>query len=178
MSKLILLAWNNKESNQDWISEVETKLSDFFDETSIQRYSHRQQDKSNMDLEYESKVFINNIDKTGDYVIFAKSAWTILAMKNIFENWLNPKACIFVGVPMWMIFRNGMPYENWFKNINIPILFIQKTNDPTCNYKELVDLFYLFSDKFKFKEIPWNTHDYTDVDLLRKLVGEFIKNNN
>ncbi|MEI8252956.1 MAG: hypothetical protein WCG25_04330 [bacterium] len=53
---------------------MEDKLSDLFDETSLQYYSHRQQDKPNIDLEYESKIFIQNIDKTDDYVIFAKSA--------------------------------------------------------------------------------------------------------
>lgn len=175
MTKLILLAWNNKQSNWEWIKEVEDKLSDLFDETSLQYYSHRQQDKPNIDLEHESKVFIEKVDKIDDYVIFAKSAWTILAMKNIFESWLNPKACIFVGVPMGMIFRNEFPYQNWVKNIKCPILFIQKTSDPTCSYQELFDLFSWFSDLFTFQEVPWNTHEYEDVDLLRKLVGEFLK---
>jgi hypothetical protein len=53
---------------------VELKLSDLFDETSLQYYSHRKQDKPNIDLEYESKVFIEKIDKIDYYVIFAKSA--------------------------------------------------------------------------------------------------------
>jgi hypothetical protein len=38
----------------------------------------------------------------------------------------------------------------------------------------LVELFSGFSDKFKFQEVPWNTHEYEDVDLLKKLVGEFL----
>lgn len=174
MTQLILLAWNNKQSNQDWIERVEEKLSAFFDETSIQYYSHWQQDKPNIDLDYESKVFIEKINKTDDYVIFAKSAWTILAMKNIYENWLKPKACIFVGIPMWMIFHNEFPYEKRLKNNTIPMLFIQKTNDPVCSYQELLDLFSWLSDAFTFQEIPWNTHHYEDVDLLKKLVGEFL----
>lgn len=124
--KLILLAWNNKNSNENWIHEVEKKLSDFFDETYIQYYGHREQNKPEMDIEYESKAFIEKINQTDDYVIFAKSAWSIIAMKNIYENWLKPRACIFAGVPMWMIFRNEFPYENWFKNVDIPILFIFK----------------------------------------------------
>lgn len=174
MSKLILLAWNNKQSNHDWIKEVETKLSALFDETSIQYYSHRYQDKPNIDLEYESKLLIEKISKTDNYIIFAKSAWTILAMKNIYESWLHPKACIFVGVPMWMIFNNEFPYEKWLKNNTIPILFIQKAHDPVCSYQELLELFSWLSDTFTFQEVTWNTHHYEDFDLLKKLVGEFL----
>lgn len=173
--KLILLAWNNKNSNENWIYEVEKKLSSFFDETYIQYYGHREQNKSEMDIEYESKSFIEKINQTDNYVIFAKSAWSIIAMKNIYENWLKPKFCIFVGVPMWMIFRNEFPYEKWFKNIDIPILFIQKTNDPVCSYDELVKLFSGFSEKFKFVEVEGNDHHYSDLDLLESLVVEFIK---
>ena len=175
MTKLILLAWNNKQSNQDWIKEIEDKLSELFDETHIQYYTHWQQDKPNIDLEHESKVFIEKINKFDDYVIFAKSAWTIVAMKNIFENWLKPKACIFVGVPMWMIFHNEFPYEKWLKNTKCPILFIQQTNDPACLYSELVNLLSWLSNKFKFQEVEWDNHHYEDVDLLKKLVGEFLK---
>lgn len=173
--KLILLAWNNKQSNESWIQEVEQKLSVFFDETHIQYYNHWTKDIPNIDLEYESKVFLEKINQIDDYVIFAKSAWSIVALKNIYENNLKPKACIFVGVPMWMIFHNQFPYEKWLKNIDISILFIQKTNDPACSYDELVKLFLEFSDKFKFIEIEWNTHYYEDIDTLKKLVGEFIK---
>jgi len=175
MTKLILLAWNNKKANETWISQVEAKLSEFFDKTHIQYYNHWQENKSNLDLEYESKIFSKNIDWQSDYVIFAKSAWAVLAIKNIYENWLKPKACIFVGAPMWMIFHNEFPYEKRFKNIDCPILFIQKTSDPTCSYLELVKLLSWFSDQFKFQEIIWNTHDYEDVDLLKNLIGEFIK---
>ncbi|MEI8252955.1 MAG: hypothetical protein WCG25_04325 [bacterium] len=53
-----------------------------------------------------------------------------------------------------MIFRNEFPYQNWVKDIQFPILFIQKTSDPACSYKELFDLFSGFSDKFKFEEVP------------------------
>lgn len=173
--KLILLAWNNKQSNKDWIEEVEEKLSEFFDETYIQYYGHWIKDIPNMDLEYESKVFIEKINKFDDYVIFAKSAWAIVVLKTIYENWLKPKACIFVGIPMWMIFHNEFPYEKRLKNNTTPMLFIQKTNDPVCSYQELLDLFSWFSDKFKFQEVPWNTHHYEDLDLLKKLVGEFLK---
>jgi hypothetical protein len=63
-----------------------------------------------------------------------------LAIKSIYEKNLNPKACIFVGMPMGMIFRDEMPYENWFKNSKIPTLFIQKTNDPVCSFQELKNL--------------------------------------
>jgi len=172
--KLILLAWNNKQSNENWIQEVEHKLSVFFDETYIQYYSHRSKEIPNMDLEYESKVFLEKINQVDDYVIFAKSAWSIVALKNIYEKDLKPKACIFVGVPMWMIFHNELPYEKWLKNNTIPMLFIQKTNDPVCSYQELLDLFSWLSDKFTFQEVSWNTHHYEDVVLLKKLVGEFL----
>lgn len=173
--KLILLAWNNKQSNENWIKEVENKLSDLFDETHIQYYNHRRQNKPNIDLEYESKVFIEKINQTDDYVIFAKSVWTILAMKNIYENWLKPKACIFVGVPMWLVLQNQFPYERRLKKNNISILFIQKTSDPTCAYQEIINLLSGLSDKFQFQEIEWNNHSYEDVDLLRKLVEKFLK---
>lgn len=172
--KLILLAWNNKQSNKGWIEEVQEKLSWFFDETHIQYYDHWIRNISNIDIERESKVFLEKINQIDDYVIFAKSAGAIVALKNIYENWLKPKACIFVGIPMWMIFHNEFPYEKWLKNSTTPMLFIQKTSDPVCGYQELKNLLWWFSDSFKFVEIYWNTHNYEDVDLLKKLIGEFL----
>lgn len=172
--KLILLAWNNKNSNQDWIQEVEKKFADLFDQTYIQHYDHWIKGSPDIDLENESNILLKNIDWVSDYVIFAKSAWTVLAIKSIYEKNLNPKACIFVGMPMGMVFRNEFPYENWFKNSKIPTLFIQKANDPVCSFQELKNLLWWLSDSFQFVEVEWNTHYYEDVDLLRKLVGDFI----
>lgn len=60
------------------------------------------------------------------------------------------------------------------RKITIPVLAIDKTNDPSLAFADLQkqagDL-----PNFKLVEISGNTHHYEDVEGLGNLVREFLK---
>ena len=171
--KLVLLAGNHLK-NKVWIQQVEENLKDSFDETYIQYYQHRDLDNQNMNLENEMEILYEQIRYDKDVVIFAKSLWDILTIMAISEKWIHPSKCIFLWFPMWFVQRNDFPLEDYLSQIQCPVLFIQKSYDPACDYQELVDCISSVSDKFHFHEIDGDNHEYDDIKEIKNLTLNFI----
>lgn len=173
--QLILLPGNSK-SNKDWIKQVKDSLNDLFDSIKIHYYQHWKTGESIIDLDYELQVLAYKAKGLDNYIIFAKSAGALLALKGVYEKKLRPCKCIFVGTPILWAKHYNFDVDLWLENYSLPGLFIQKSNDPAMSFKDLKK--YLAQRKVKnheIIEIPGNTHNYEDLQKIKLLVEKFVK---
>jgi alpha-beta hydrolase superfamily lysophospholipase len=114
-------------------------------------------------------------DALGPYVIFAKSAGILVVLKAIKNKLLNPKKCIFAGLPVYWADENNFNVRELISDYTIPTLFIQKTADPTISFNELKQFLKDVNvQNYQMKEVPGDTHHYENVTQLRDLINEFI----
>jgi hypothetical protein len=173
--ELILLGGNSK-LNKGWIEEVEKTLSDIFDSTHFHYYRHwENEEDKDINLAYELEKLAEYIQGKNDYVIFAKSAGTLLTLKGIFEGKIQPNACIFTGLAFTWAKHKKWDLDNWLENYNIPTLFIQKTNDPAISYQDLKqELGNHHVINHIAQEIPGDDHHYENVGELKVHIQKFL----
>ncbi|MBI4973613.1 hypothetical protein HZC27_03325 [Candidatus Roizmanbacteria bacterium] len=171
---LILLPGN---TDQVWIKEVEKNIFSFFDNLYLIEYAHHAKGKYLIDLNYELNALSKLIqtEKIDDYVIFAKSAGTLLTIKGIHEGVLNPQKCIFLGVPINWAYHYKFNIDAWIQNYSIPTLFIQQTNDLYYSFKELKSYLNGFSVKnSQIFEVAGSDHHYSNIEEMKKLVKNYL----
>lgn len=157
--------------NKDWIEQVRDEFKNDF-ETEILYYEHWQNGTANMDFEVEGQ----KLEKIcqGEYVIFAKSGGSWVTLKLVVENKIRPVKMILVG-PAWDWARNnGFDPVELAKKITVPVLVVDKTNDPSLAFadlrKEVGEL-----PNFKLIEVQGDTHNYEDITGLGKLARQFLE---
>lgn len=172
---LILLGGNGI-GNKTWIELVEISLKPLFQSTTIINYDHWQTGEWMINLDKEKEKLSKLAKNEGDFVIFAKSAGSLVAIKAIYEKLISPKKCIFVGVPIKWARKNSFNIDSWYKNFSTPTTIIQHTSDPFAGADELKSFFseVLFTPE-SFEELPGDTHDYNELDTIKKLVSDFVK---
>lgn len=175
--ELILLSGNSKK-NEAWIMEVEKNLKDLFDSTYVQHYKHWKKNNPIIDLNFELTVLSDYLKDKKDYIIFAKSIGSVLTMRAITEKKINPKACMFTGVPVLWCKENNIPIDKWITNYSTPTYFIQNSSDPVIganDFRKKLDEYNV--KNYKFIELPGDTHEYTDFEKVKELVKELVKIN-
>lgn len=171
---LVLLGGNSSE-NEPWIREVEKNLQPYFDSTHVFTYSHWKTGEMLIDINLEITRIEKYVKNLGTYIIFAKSAGCLVVSKAIKERVINPKKCIFVGVPLDWAKLNSFDAPNWLSGNNTPTLIIQHTNDPfatSSQVKLLLDTLNI--ENTRLKEIPGNDHTYNEIDSLTNLIVSFV----
>lgn len=162
--------------NKSWVFEVEAKLGDLFERTYIHVYKHWTDNKPLINLDFELSKLGEVLKEFEDYTIFAKSAGTLLTLRGVHEGVLAPDKCIFVGLPVPWGVQNKFDCNTWLQNYSISTLFIQKSLDPASSFE---DVKALLLDKevanCDLRELPGDTHDYEDLNLLRELVEQFMQ---
>lgn len=170
---LILLGGTSVE-NKKWIEDVENLFKPLFKTTKIIYYDNWQTGQWMINLDKEKEKLIKVTKNLDKYVIFAKSAGSIVAIKAIFENKIFPQNCLFVGIPLKWAKKNNFNIDNWFRGFSVPTVILQHTSDPFGSSKEIKDL---ISNKditnVELKEIPGNTHDYNEFDFIFNLLDNF-----
>jgi hypothetical protein len=173
-NNLILLGGNSPE-HKSWIYEVETELGDLFERTYIHVYKHWEENKPLIDLEYEVQKLGDTVKELKNYVVFAKSAGCLVALKAVKDELLHPDKCVFVGLPFTWGEKNGYKCENWLKDYNVPTMFIQKSLDPADSFEKVKDLVTSHNvSNYDLREVPGDTHHYEDLTLLRELILSFL----
>ncbi|MDA3855154.1 MAG: hypothetical protein PF569_02760 [Candidatus Woesearchaeota archaeon] len=173
--KLVLLPGNSP-SNCEWIEKVRFSLSDKYDNIIFLKYEHWKHKNKSIDLDLELDrliTILNNCNQ--DYVIFAKTAGVALTLKGIYEGKINPKRCIFLGVPIVWARLNDFKIDDWFFNYEYPTLFIQKTGDPAMFHDELKT--YLKNKSLKdytIVEMLGEDMKYNEVDLIKDEIINYL----
>lgn len=166
----------NTVGNKSWIEEVEQSLKPNFSSTNIQFYRHWQTGGDLIGLDHELKELVDKTSKLSDYLIFAKSAGVVLAIRGICEGKIRPRCCVFVGTPVLWANEKGFDFDKWITNFRVPALFIQQENDPAMPADGLKD--YLNNKgvtNYKFIKIPGASHDYPNIEQLKEFVLGFLQ---
>ena len=171
--KLIILPGNSK-SNKEWVEGAKEAFATNFEEIYRQNYSHWDTRQDTIDLNTELKRLVENI-KNEDCVIFAKSAGAVLAVYGVYKNEIFPKKCVFIGFPVNWAKENNFPITKWLERCTIPTLIIQNSNDSVTSFNDLQNVFLkLKNNNVKLVQIPGDDHQYTDFDLIKKEIGNFL----
>jgi len=171
---LILLGGNSID-NKKWIENVETYLKPLFQSTTIINYDHWQTGEWMINLDTEKEKLTQTAKNLGEYMIFAKSAGSLVTVKAIFEKLISPQKCIFAGIPLNWARKSNFDVDIWYKDYLVPTLAIQHTNDPLASFKELIEFLSQLTKSVKVEELPGDTHDYDEQDIIKKLVSDFIR---
>lgn len=173
---LILLPGTSSK-NKEWIEEVSKRLSDLFSSTHIQYYDHwaKNSVKYSMDIKQELSKLKTLAKPLKDYMIFAKSAGTLLTLLGVEQGIISPVKCVFTGFPIHFARAIGLDLANYLRSYSVPTLFIQNTNDPAMSFKDLKNFLETNKPKsYLLKELPGNAHHYGDLESLYTLTKEFI----
>lgn len=170
---LVLLAGNSIH-NKQWIHEVKDELGPLFEHSCVHDYSHWESGEENIDFELEAKKLSTNIDGMNEYVIFAKSIGTLLAVEETYKNTLKPAKCILLGIPLKIIKEKSIPFDTWLSHINVPVTIIQNSKDPLGPCKELKS-YVNGRSNIKIIKSDGDSHNYNDLDMIKRTLMDFIK---
>jgi hypothetical protein len=172
----LLLFGGNSIRNKDWIYSVEEQLKPYFEDTKVHHYRHWESGEESININSELDRLSKEFNHEKDYVIFAKSIGTVLAAKGISSKILHPTKCVFLGLPMVLINKNLATINEDYESLKMPILFVQNVDDPLGSGAEVSKyLAELKLSNYRLKELKGSTHDYTDFNIIKSLVKEFVK---
>ncbi len=157
----------NSVGNKAWIEKVKAEF-DKFSTGEILYYDHWQTGQKWLNLTAESAKLAKMVDGQKEYFVFAKSAGTGLALKNIFEKKFSPKKAIFCGFPTVRYLAYPLP----------PTIFVQNEFDPVCSFEKLEKALLTTPPVAPYqliKNAGLHSHDYDDFDQLAMLAKEFFK---
>lgn len=156
----------NSASNKDWIEKVKAEF-DHFSTGEILYYDHWQTGQKWLNLEAEFRKLAALVKGQKDYFVFAKSAGTGLALKNILEKKFSPQKAIFCGFPTVRYLEYPLP----------PTIFVQNEFDPVCSFAEL-EKALLAAPPAHYRLIKnpdIHSHDYDNFPQLVSLAKDFFK---
>ncbi len=169
---LIILPGNSKQFNEKWLEESAEQYGDLFESTITHTYDHWENGAETISIDREVEKLVNTVKKLkGDYLIFAKSAGTVVTTKAIFEGKVKPAKCVFVGCPWDNFAYEQGDFEEWVKALTMPLIFVQQTNDMFFKYDQLEKLLEQFNlPNFELIEIEGENHAYDEYDFLKELL--------
>lgn len=174
---LLLLSGNSKRG-KEWLEQVDRYLEPQFDKTYRHDYAHWEKDEPEIDLDLELER-LTELAKTisQQYIVFAKSAGTILTSKAVAMGVLRPKACLFVGLPMAMVHNQNLPAGDWLETADFPISVLQHTSDPLGSFRDVKQYVEsLNHDNITVHEIVGDTHDYLEFQTFSDFINNLINN--
>jgi hypothetical protein len=171
---LVLLSGNSI-SHKKWIEEVADTLKPLFDKIYLQYYKHWETGDEVILMDHEIGVLKNALKDLDSYLVFGKSAGTLLTMRAVYEGFLQPVKCVLVGVPVPWGEMHNFAVDAWSEEFSVPTLFIQKTQDPAMPFDDLS--LYLQKQQvrnYRMVELEGDSHYYGELELLKDFIAEFI----
>jgi len=172
----LYIAAGNDVSNKEWALRVKCSLQELFDSIDILEYAHWKSNQELMELDHEVNQLKVKIGEEENFGIFAKSLGSVLILKAIKEERINPKFLIFLGIPIQWCNKKNIEIDSYLQSFPCPTLIIQNDKDPTINSQELRAHFENKGIKnYDFVEYKNDTHDYDNLDEIRDQIKEFLK---
>ncbi|GAC1391768.1 MAG: hypothetical protein NVSMB46_05430 [Candidatus Saccharimonadales bacterium] len=172
---LLLLSGNSKRSGE-WIKQVQSVLSPTFNEIINHRYTHWDTGEDEINLAHENIKLKEEVRDFEPYAIFAKSAGTILTCMATENRSLNPRWCLFAGLPLAMVHKFQLPAIEWLEATEFPVTIIQHSQDPLGSYSDVQQFIgQLARPNIEVIEVPGTTHDYMEFDLIKSFVDKLLK---
>ncbi len=173
---LVLLPGNSAD-HREWIDGVERVFAPHFENVYTQYYDHwfGGNESAVLDLQSELDKVITQTEDFDPYLIVAKSAGCLLALKGIYEGVLSPHACVFIGLPKAWAQEQDMPIDEWLLSYDTPSLFIQQRQDPVFFGTELAGyLLDLHVTHQMCQILDGASHHYDDIPSLLTATQSFI----
>jgi hypothetical protein len=174
----ILILGGNNPDNKAWVHALGQVFSKHFNHVLIHEYLHWFDNRESIDLDKEAVRLQTTVGDCHIDVVFAKSAGTIIALKAMLANVITPRVCAFVGTPMAWAEARGIDLVTLYTGIQVPVLFIQHTADPTISandLKKIIDSQQRL--QATFLQLPGDSHAYPELDALVNATVEFIQQN-
>jgi hypothetical protein len=172
VNKIVLLPGNSK-SNKSWIKSVQKAIRNDYKKVYTQFYKHWELNEKLINLEREMKILCEEIQGWDQYLIFAKSAGTLLALQAIEEYEIRPSGCLFAGFPYSFGQRLGVNVKKLLKDIQVPLKIVQQKEDPAIHADDLQEILGRINNSFiELITIKGESHYYGDLDLLKKHILE------
>lgn len=173
-----LILGGNSPHNKEWVQHLHAALAPLFTNIATHDYAHWANAGTIIEFDHELRAVQREIRLLNDYVVIAKSAGALLALKGMAENTIRPEKVVFIGVPLNFVRQHALEHEfdSWLKKITEPLLVIQNDHDPVATSAE-VDRYFksvISPSLITFAELPGNTHDYVDFSTLTTLVANFV----
>lgn len=157
----------NSISNRAWAEEVASEVRGTFEIVRVVYYNHWETGEKTIDFDIEDQELIKITQGLDEYVIFAKSAGTILSLRGIAEGVLKPVKNVFCGFPLKFGRSLNQNVDEWLPKLEIPTVVIQNTEDPVMTYKEMSEYMESVNPNIKTIETGGNTHDYEDYEVIK-----------
>lgn len=165
---LLLLPGNSQKSG-NWLQDVEKSLAPDFHTTYRHEYEHWKRGTPEIDLRFEIQSISKITELERPYLVFAKSAGTMLSLQAMHEQVITPNGCLLCGIPLVMVRDHNLPLPTWLQSTTVPIIIIQNEHDPYGSYEEVRE-YILASGSHNVTVIshPGDSHDYLDFEFLRQ----------
>ena len=132
----IVLLSGNSLNNREWIEMVKKEFESSFESSEILYYDHWNNGKT-MDIDKEIGKLTEKCRGKSEFIVFAKSVGSAIAIKAIMDGKISPKKCIFLGLPVLWSRDMGIKLDDWIKNFSTKTLFIQNDKDPVIEFSDL-----------------------------------------
>ncbi len=171
-NNIIFLGGNVKE-NINWLKLMRDNFDDDYNVYDM-HYNHWQTGSEiNFDKEIKKLTKLISDAKLVKYSIVAKSVGSILTLKAIFQEKINPSSFIMLGLPLKYLERNLIDIKDELKyaSLKSKTMLIQESKDPIGSYDEVVGR---IPQNIKVFKINGNTHEYNNVNEIKPLVKMFV----
>jgi hypothetical protein len=175
MKKLIVLSGNSPR-NQAWGEGCVSYFGTWFDEVHMQEYNHWQKGTKDIDIEAELAKLATTSSEDAEYYVFAKSIGSLLTLLSVHRENLNPKYCIFFGMPLELA-SNELFKSDWsvLENFTVPSLAFHNDRDP-ISYVYTKDALAQHNPEYiKLVTVAGDTHEYLDFEDYECDIKNFLK---
>jgi len=170
----LLLLGGMSPHNKPWIYEVEQALAPLFRHTLVHEYAHWSDPKKPMDINHEVAAVSEKLDHFGRYVIFAKSAGTLVTLKGMAVQALHPSGCLFAGLPLSLIREEHADASALMRFNDVPTIIVQHEADPVGSFAAVKSYLLETPSNYRLIETPGTTHDYREFDVFKDLAAGLV----
>ena len=172
MNYNLLILGGNSKKNIPWLNKIIKVFNKDYKTNGIYYDHWNNANEINFDIELSKLEKLHSEVK--DYSIIAKSIGSIISLMGIEKNIIKPKKIVIMGFPIELIKQVNFNIEPLIESaINkTEILIIQQKYDPIGSYSEVVNF---LPSNIKVVEIPGHYHVYSNMNIIKPIIDNFIK---
>jgi len=171
MKKNIIILGGNSSKNIKWLKQMEVTYKNDYNVYGV--YYDNWFNNTDIDFEIELKKLENLTKALKEYTIICKSAGSIITLKAVDKEMINPSKIVIMGLPLRFIDIINIDIKNLLNRAknNRKILIIQQKDDPQGKAKEVHEI---IGNDIELIEIPGHYHTYTKYKNIKELIDKFI----
>lgn len=158
-----------------WLEDATTHLSDIAQNTYIHNHAHWSDDGTSFAPELELEILDTQVADIDTYTLITRSLGGVLALRGMYEGVLHPSALIWMGFPLDHQYTSSQPIDTWLKHTDVPIIIIQRIDDPLGQYDKVSEWVNRHNKKVLFVPIDEDSQGYSDLSALREIVATLNK---